>query len=160
MSGEFGLHSGGKALRSIQSPADDGRGCDVVFAEVAHGLKVFRIELDGALEFVMDFDSEAKCREGAGVGCFVSVSTGEPHVIVAVVGCVGDGKFTLVDGGVGLVLRVVDTAEELMGLSVAGVVTEEFLKHGCGLVNASLLEQGIGAGFVGNEEMGRCEESE
>jgi hypothetical protein len=42
-----------------------------------------------------------------------------------------------------------------MGLRVPRFVSEEFLKHGGGLVNTSLLEQGIGLCFVGNEEMGR-----
>jgi hypothetical protein len=122
-------------------------------------MKIFGIEFHGVLELMVDFDGQTERRERTGVGGFVSVGAGEPHVMVADVWRVGDREFALMDGGVGSLLRVVDAAEELMGLGVAGFVPEEILEHGCGLVDPSLLEQGIGLDLVGNKKLGREEES-
>ena len=118
---KIGLHSGSEGLGFIEAATYQGGGCNVVFAKVAHGLKVFGIELYGALEFVVDFDGETQRREGAGMGGFESVGASEPHVVFATVGRVGYGQFTLVNGGVRLVLGVVDAAEELVGVGVVGL---------------------------------------
>ena len=63
-----------------------------------------------------------KSGEGVGMRGLESVGSAEPHLVVAAVGCVRDGEFTLADGVVGHVLGVVDATEELVGEGIVRVV--------------------------------------
>src|SRR5258708_27058760 len=65
-------------------------------------------------------------------------------MVVATGGGVGDGKFALVDCGVGHVLRVEDSAEKLVRQRIAGLGGEDGAEgRGC-LVDLALLEGGVG----------------
>jgi hypothetical protein len=57
-----------------------------------------------------------------------------------------------VDGIVAHVLRVVDAAEKLVGLGIAGVCGDDLAKAGGRFIDPTLLEQSIGVGNVGQEE--------
>jgi hypothetical protein len=77
-------------------------------------------------------------------------------VVFTVAGRVCDCRFAFVDGGVAHILGVVDAAEELVGLSVAGLRGKERLKHCGGFIHATLLEHGVGLRVVGHKKA-RCE---
>jgi hypothetical protein len=64
-----------------------------------------------------------------------------------------------VDGLVGHVLSIVDAAEQLVGLAIVGVCGDYLAKAGGRLIDATLLEKGIGLGLVG-QERANAEEKE
>jgi len=53
------LHSGGEGLGFVETASNESRRGDVKLAEIVHGVDVFRIELDSALEGYANFDGEA-----------------------------------------------------------------------------------------------------
>jgi len=81
-------------------------------------------------------------------------------MVVAVGWVVGDGEFALVDGIVGLVLRVGDTAEEFVGGGVGGVGGEGCAEEACGVFHAAFLEGPVGGSVAGERAVGRGEVSE
>jgi hypothetical protein len=87
-----------------------------------------------------------------------SVSPTEPHLIVTAVGVAGCCELTFVDGIVAHVLSVVNAAEKLVGLAIAGVRGEYIAKAGGRFIDATLLEKGIGLSYVGQEEANAREE--
>jgi hypothetical protein len=112
------LHSCGQGLGLIEATADEGWGSDVKFTEIVQGVDVFRIELCGALEGYANFDGEAKRAQGVGMRRLESVGATEPYLIVTAGGVGGCGKLTFVDGIVGHILSIVDSAEKLVSLSI------------------------------------------
>jgi hypothetical protein len=63
-----------------------------------------------------------------------------------------------VDGIVGHVLSVVDAAEKLVRLSVAGLCGDDFAKaYGC-FIDAALLKKSVGLGYVCQEKANAEEE--
>jgi hypothetical protein len=55
------------------------------------------------------------------------------------------------DGVVGYLLSVVDAAEKLVSLGVAGLRSEYLAKVGRRFIDATLLEKRVGLGVVGQE---------
>ncbi|HEX3570429.1 MAG TPA: hypothetical protein VHU44_06380 [Acidobacteriaceae bacterium] len=62
------------------------------------------------------------------------------------------------DGIVAHVLSIVNAAEKLVGLTIAGVCGDYLAKAGGGFIDATLLEKGIGLSYVGQEEANAREE--
>ena len=91
-------------------------------------MDIFWVELNGRFEGDANLDGEVEGGDGIGVRGLEPVGAAEPHLVVAVGGCVGDGKFALVDGAVGHLLRVEDAAEKLMGESVVGLRGEKLVE--------------------------------
>jgi hypothetical protein len=112
---------------------------------------VFGIELNGTLEGDSNLDCEPKSSKGAGIGRFESVCLSEPPLVIAAGWGVRHGKFTLTDGVVGHFLSVVDAAEKLMGLGIAGLSGEELAKTGGRFVHTALLEKSVGLGCIGHK---------
>jgi hypothetical protein len=63
-----------------------------------------------------------------------------------------------VDGIVGHVLSIVDAAEKLVGLAVARVCGDYLAKASGRFIDATLLEEGVGLGCVGQERANAEEE--
>ena len=87
-----------------------------------------------------------------------SVGATEPHLVVTAGGVVGCCKLTFVDGIVGHVLGVVDAAEKLVGLRIAGLCGDIWLRPGGCFIDAALLEKCIGLGYIGQEKANAEEE--
>ena len=63
-----------------------------------------------------------------------------------------DGRLlTLVDRRVGHLLRVVDAAEQLMGLSIIGLRCKRLLQCSACLIDPALLQKRVGLGVVGKQ---------
>src|SRR5271156_309558 len=160
LSREVRLHSCGESLCLVETAADE-RGCfDVELAEVVHGVDVFGINLNGAFEGDADLDGEAESSDGVGMSGLKSVGATEPHLVVAAVGCIGDGQFALVDGVVGHLLGIVDAAEKLVGLGVARLRVENLVEAGGCFIDSTLLEKSVGVGRIGPKSLNTEEEDE
>jgi hypothetical protein len=148
LSWEVRLHRRGEGPCFVDAAPDE-RWCgDVKLAEVAHGLNVFGIELNGVLEGYAHLDGEIESAEGIGVRGLESVGAAEPHLVVTAGGGVRDGQFALVNGVVAHVLGVVDAAEKLVGLGIARLRGEDLVECGSGFIDAALLEKGVGLGRI------------
>jgi hypothetical protein len=89
---------------------------------------------------------------------FESVGATEPHLIVTAGGVAGCCKLTLVDGTIAHVLSIVDAAEKLVSLSIAGLGGEYFVKaNGC-FIDSALLKKSVGLAYVGPEKVNAEEE--
>ena len=147
--GIAGHHAGGKGLSLVIAATDDEWGGDIVLAEVAERRDVGGVELDGASEAGLDLAGEGESGDGAGVACLHAVGASEPELVVTaleIVGRRGDGEFALTDGFVGLVLRVVDAAEDLMCGRVGWIGGQGCPQEGCGLVDAAFQQRAVGRG--------------
>jgi len=92
------------------------------------------------------------------VGRLESISATKPHLIVTTGGVAGDCELTFVDGIVDDVLSIVNAAEKLMGLAIAGVCGKYLMEAGGCSIDTTLLQKGIGLGCVGQEKAKAKEE--
>src|ERR1019366_7009064 len=88
------------------------------------------------------------------------VGAAQPQVVVAGLivsgGGRGCGKLALVDGGVGLVLRVEDAAQQLPCGGVGGIGGECGAQQGGGVVDPALLQGVVGGRVFGQRVVESC----
>jgi hypothetical protein len=158
LGGKARLHPGGEGLGLVEAAADQSRRSDVKLAEVVYGVDIFRIELHGTFEGDSDLDCEPKSCKGAGMGRLESVCPAEPHLVITVGWSARHGEFTLMDGLVGQLLSIVDPAEKLVGLCIAGLRGEYLAKAGGRFIHTALLEKSVCLGCVGHKKANAEEE--
>jgi hypothetical protein len=152
------LHLGSEGLSLIEAAADKGWSFDVKFAEVAQGVNVFRIELRGALEGYANFDGKTERAQRVGMGRLESVGATEPHLIVTAGWVIRDRELALMDRVVSHILSIVDAAEKLMCLAIAGVCGEYFANAGGCFVHPALLKKSLSLACIGKQKASAQEE--